>query len=106
MSATKIHWSTQTFPEFACEKKRRRYRRTDGRHNSRVSAAEFVAKHAECPNVFCTKCALIAEAQSRVTFSAAEVEHLRGLVKYLARGWVGGNGAEGLRVLREKVGRD
>jgi len=27
VSATKIHWSTQTFPEFACEKKRRRYRR-------------------------------------------------------------------------------
>ena len=79
MVRPKIHWSTQTFPEFACEKKRRRYRRTDGRHNSRVSAAEFVAKHAECPNVFCTKCALIAEAQSRVTFSAAEVAHLREL---------------------------
>ena len=103
MSATKIHWSTQTFPEFACEKKRRRYRRTDGRHNSRVSAAEFAAKHAECPNVFCTKCALIAEAQSRVTFSAAEVAHLRALAEYLSRQFVGAEAREGLRILKGKL---
>ena len=31
MVRPKIHWSTQTFPEFACEKKRRRYRRADCR---------------------------------------------------------------------------
>jgi hypothetical protein len=35
------------------------------------------------------------EEPGSVTFTAAEVEHLRGLVKYLARGWVGGNGANG-----------
>lgn len=103
MSTPKIHWSTQTFPEFACEKKRRRYRRTDGRHNSRVSAAEFVAKHAECPNVFCIKCARIAEEQSRVAFSAAEVEHLRALAEYVGRTYVGPEARKGLAILKGKL---
>lgn len=99
---SKIHWSTQTFPEFACEKKRRRYRRT-ARHNSRVSAAEFVAKHADCPNDFCAKCARIAEEQSRVTFSAAEVEQLRALAEYVSRGFVGVEARKGLDVLKGKL---
>jgi len=100
----KIHWSTLTFPEFACEKKRRRYRRTDGRHNSRVSAAEFVAKHAECPNAFCIKCARIAEEQSRVTFAPDECEHLRALAEYLSRQFIGIEARKGLDVLKGKVG--
>lgn len=100
---SKIHWRTQTFFESACEKKRRRYRRTDAWHNSRVSAAEFVAKHAECPNVFCAKCALIAEEQSRVTFAPDEVEHLRALAEYLSRQFVGAEAREGLRILKGKV---
>ena len=99
---SKIHWSTQTFPEFACEKKRRRYRRT-ARHNSRVSAAEFVAKHADCPNDFCAKCARIAEEQSRVTFSAAEVEQLRALAEYVSRGFVGPEARKGLEILKRKL---
>ena len=99
---SKIHWNTQTFPEFACEKKRRRYRRT-ARHNSRVSAAEFVAKHADCPNDFCAKCARIAEEQSRVTFSAAEVEHLRALAEYVGRTYVGPEARKGLAILKGKL---
>ena len=100
---SKIHWSTQTFPEFACEKKRRQYRLTDARHNGRVSAAEFVAKHAECPNVFCIKCARIAEEQSRVTFAPDECEHLRALIAYLSRQFIGTDARRGLDLLQRKV---
>ena len=83
-------------------------------HRKDIEAREFVAKHTESPDLYCKRCARVAadmvptdrEEPGSVTFTAAEVEHLRGLVKYLARGWVGGNVAEGLRVLREKVGRD
>jgi hypothetical protein len=103
---SKIHWSTQTFPEFACEKKRRQYRLTDARHNSRVSAGEFVAKHAECPNVFCAKCARIANEHSRVVFTAAEVEHLRALLEYVGCSYVAPEARKGVDVLKQKVGHD
>ena len=67
------------------------------------SAAEFVAKHAKCPNVFCAKCARIAEEQSRVTFAPNEVAHLRALAEYVSRGFVGVEAREGLRILKGKV---
>ena len=95
---SKIHWSPQP-GKLAC----RRKIGAVGTYRDTLSAAEFVAKHAECPNVFCAKCARIAEEQSRVTFSAAEVEHLRELAEYLSRQFVGAEARIGLDVLKGKL---
>ena len=94
----KIHWSPQP-GKLAC----RRKIGAVGTYRDTLSAAEFVAKHAECPNVFCAKCARIAKEQSRVTFSVGEVEHLRSLAEYVSRGFVGAEALEGLRILKGKL---
>ena len=111
---SKIHWSAMSDTlRFACETDSRKCGH-NAKHRSDLTACQYLAKHEQRPDLYCKRCARVAadmvptdrEEPGSVTFTAAEVEHLRGLVKYLARGWVGGNGAEGLRVLREKVGRD
>ena len=95
---SKIHWSPQP-GKLAC----RRKIGAVGTYRDTLSAAEFVAKHAECPNVFCAKCARIAEEQSRVTFAPDEVAQLRALAEYVSRGFVGVEAREGLRILKGKL---
>ena len=99
---SKIHWSTQTFPEFACEKKRRRYRRT-ARHNSQYRLRSLSQSMPTVRTTFVPSARGLPRNKVGSRFSAAEVEQLRALAEYVSRGFVGVEARKGLDVLKGKL---
>ena len=96
---SKIHWSPQP-GKLAC----RRKIGAVGTYRATLSAREFVAKHKDSPDLYCTGCAVVAaEWRGGVTFAPDEVAHLRALAEYVSRGFVGMEAREGLRILKGKV---
>ena len=97
----KIHWSPQP-GKLAC----RRKLGDVGTYRGTLSAREFVAKHEESPDMYCSGCAVVAaEWRGGVTFALDECAHLRALVAYLSQGFVGPEARKGLDVLKGKVGQ-
>lgn len=102
MVRQKIHWSPQP-GKLAC---RRKISATSS-YRGALSSREFVAKHKDSPDLYCTGCAVVAaEWRGGVTFAPDEVAHLRALAEYVSRGFVGVEAREGLRILKEKVHSD
>ena len=96
----KIHWSPQP-GKLAC---RRKISATSS-YRGALSSREFVAKHEESPDMYCSGCAVVAaEWRGGVTFALDECAHLRALVAYLSQGFVGPEARKGLDVLKGKVG--
>jgi hypothetical protein len=55
--------------------------------------------------MYCAGCAVVAaEWRGGVTFAPDECEHLRALVAYLSRQFIGIEARKGLDVLKRKVG--
>ena len=95
----KIHWSPQP-GKLAC---RRKIGATSA-YRGALSAREFVTKHEDSPDIYCTGCAVVAaDWRGGVTFAPDEVVHLRALAEYVSRGFVGAEAREGLRILKGKV---
>ena len=95
----KIHWSPQP-GKLAC----RRKLGDVGTYRGTLSAREFVAKHEERPDMYCAGCAVVAvEWRGGVTFVSDECEHLRALVAYLSRQFIGTDARRGLDLLQRKV---
>ena len=100
MVRQKIHWSPQP-GKLAC---RRKISATSS-YRGALSSREFVAKHEESPDMYCAGCAVVAaEWRGGVTFAPDECEHLRALVAYLSRQFIGIEARKGLDVLKGKVG--
>ena len=99
MVRQKIHWSPQP-GKLAC----RRKIGSASTYRGTLSAREFVTKHEDSPDMYCTGCAVVAaDWRGGVTFAPDEVEHLRALAEYLSRQFVGAEAREGLRILKGKV---
>ena len=117
MVRQKIHWSGSAGWALACGT------HIEGaQHRGSLSPREFAVKYKQSPDMFCKRCAKVAEKMAAhsvrrsranevrpshvgdgVTFSAAEVEHLRTLAEYVSRGFVGVEAREGLRILKGKL---
>lgn len=89
---SKIHWSAMSDTlRFACETDSRKCGH-NAKHRSDLTACQYLAKHEQSPDLYCKRCARVAadmvptdrEEPGSVTFTAAEVEHLRGLVRLRA----------------------
>ena len=99
MVRQKIHWSPQP-GKLAC----RRKLGDVGTYRGTLSAREFVAKHEESPDMYCAGCAVVAaEWRGGVTFAPDECEHLRALIAYLSRQFIGTDARRGLDLLQRKV---
>ena len=100
MVRQKIHWSPQP-GKLAC---RRKISATSS-YRGALSSREFVTKHEDSPDIYCTGCAVVAaDWRGGVTFAPDEVEHLRALAEYLSRQFIGTEARKGLDVLTGKVG--
>lgn len=111
---SKIHWSAMSDTlRFACETDSRKCGH-NAKHRSDLTACQYLAKHEQSPDLYCKRCARVAadmvptdrEEPGSVTFTAAEVEHLRALLEYVGCSYVAPEARKGVDVLKQKVGHD